>query len=561
MSHTINHEATVIRKKIVSMLSTLFKMTIPESYKLSRESGTDYGYELTFKTMNGNWKKIGETLINNFPGLKVLTSDNQRIFFNTQKCIVNDNSIENDEVSMEEPEEAQERRTFLKEIAEIISGKIYFGNEFPGKITKHGGNKNIALVEFPASSNGEFFETIDYFFWKSFKFLQKNKGTLIVFKDASFVAENELPVIQYEQKLQESSDLLNKLDELIKNIIIYLNPHIGSPNFKRMTRVGYLAFNDLQARVEYQINDSEEAHKISEVLFELNLVSSKNGSMVYLEVKPDLILQIDAKWISFLERIKVNKNVRGIIIQEKIATEGENYKIIVHYTYDYKRFHFLPFNRKPDQRHVNYLGVFIEEFSMLDFVLIARTDCIDGEMKDWIIDRQHRFLYLEKTHRPIPYVILIAHSKRELIRLVAALNSSSKKWSKKDYLNAWKTMQMEEYKIIEHWNKNHHLPITTILIAMTGLDTKQINKAFETGDLLFKQKEKGEIVLNQLVQMKKLIPRGIKYKYGTIKFLLRVKDREDFCFTKLIESINLKPLNFSPDDREGDIIKRLTERI
>lgn len=554
MSNTIDSETITIRKKIVSMLSTDFKIRIPENYKLSREEDTDYGFLLSFKTVNSGWKKIGETLTSKFPGLRIISINNEKICFNTQKCVLpkedSFNSNEEDEQGSLEGEN-KENKTFLKTIKKSLEDRIYYGQPFPGKIIKYQGNKNIALVTFP---NGEIFKAIDDFDWRKLFFLEKDDDSLLVFKDESSLGNEKIKYTNFKTKIDEAKLLNNILDTLIRNIIMYLIPTSSEPNFKCITPFGYMARYDCQCKVEYQVNDSNLAHEICKILHELAFATRKNGSIVYLETIKNRNENILENWKQFLIKNPIAQTQKGIII-------GKNGRYTIDETYDYELFHFLPFNRKIDWGHVDEVGGYIDQFGFNDVVLVCETDIIDGEKKLWIVDRQHRFCHLKRTSRPVPYIKIYVHSKYELIQLVAALNSSAKKWSKNDYMNAWGTMEMDEYKIIEKWRKKEKLPVTAIITAMTGIDRRQLNKKFENGNLRFDNIEKGEKIINQVLTLQKHIPKPIKWKYGLIKFLWEVYEKENFKIETFSETLEKSPIQFSISDKEQQMIERLREKL
>lgn len=449
---------------------------------------------------------------------------------------------------------SSKKKTYFQLLYNLISEKFFFGGEFDCKIIKHGGNKNIAELTVPDTI---VYEVLEYFMSKKMRVIPTFDKKLIVYKD-EIVDKKELQQeVVFLTDYNEASKILSELDVIVRYAITYISSGGGGePIFSCLHSASELAANQLTLQVKFDIHDGLLANGVAELFTEMSVPASKIGNIVYL----DITAKIDSVLLKkrFKELLGRDKKIKKGFVVKAGANGGQ---MVTHISHDYKQFHFLPFNRPRNPAHVKELQGYIQEFGFLDFVIVARTDVVDGEVKDWIVDRQHRFDALVLDSRPIPYAIIHVHSKRELIRLVAVLNSTSKAWQVKDYLRAWSTLQMEEYDVINKWKEL--LPPMVIIQSMTGLDRRSLGEKFRKGLLQFNNVDRGIKVMNDLLLLKPYLPKGYRYASAAIKFLYKVGSVEDnvFSMEKFVEGLEVKGLEFKPNDRDAQIVAKLEERL
>ena len=465
--------------------------------------------------------------------------------------------IENPVGDNEKEEIIETRKTFLKSISDLISSKFFYGKEIEGKITKHKGDKDVALV---TVKKEYFYSIVDYLVSHEYIVLPLQNSSFAVFKEKISDGNDKNQYVRFTTDFQTAQALCNQLEELVRQIIFYLRDGAGGePQFRCNTSISEIALRNMDLRMNFTIAEANLANSVAGILNELSIQSEKVGQLVYIDITKALTPELlRMRWDKFFQaQTSESKKKRGFVIEA--GSDGRD-QMVIHFSYDYSQFHFIPFNRDRVKSHTLDLLDSINEFGFLDVVLIARTDVIDGTMRDWIVDRQHRFDALVLSKRPIPYIFIYVHSKYELIRLIARLNSKSRKWQTKDYLNAWATLKMEEYTIITEW-KDKGLPITIINQAMTGLDPRSIGEKFREGKIQFTNKERGKKVLTEFLLLKKCLPKGLRYASAAIKFLLKVQGVELFSIDKLLKNISVTKLSFTPNDRDQDIIMKLEARV
>lgn len=533
-------------------------------YQLSSVNQLSTVFILTLTTLrlavnrsaNATISKIKPVLQERFPLVILRTSGEDKItidFIEEYKQVRGD--IDSPAAPSSPKPEEQTRNTFLKQIYGLVADKFFDGKDFNGKVTKYEGNKEVALLTLPKDY---FYATVDYFMSRLLKTIPTLEKSIIVSKDKFSTEKDKRRYESFAADYKVATKTLSELSEVVQQSILYLrNGQGGETNFVCKTHASELALYNMEFRVAFTIADPMLANGVASILSELSIRTEKVGQIVYIQLDKTITVDVlKAKWKSFIEKPNVGK--KGFVVEMKNGKDIEGPRK-VYRSYDYSRFHFIPFNRPTIQSHVEELKKSMREFGFVDEVLIARTDVIDGIEKDWIVDRQHRFIGLVEDKQPIDYSLIYVHSKYELIRIIAALNSKSSKWQKKDYLRAWSFLDMQEYKTINKWKDK--APITIITQAMTGLDATSLTERFNEGTIQFLDVPKGEKVLSELLLLRKHLPKGIRYMSAATKFLFRSQVNENYSIGKLLKNISSTGLSFEVNDRDTEIISKLELKL
>jgi hypothetical protein len=230
----------------------------------------------------------------------------------------------------------------------------------------------------------------------------------------------------------------------------------------------------------------------------------------------------------------------------------------VYESFDYNSFHFFPFNRETNTRHVRKIMRSIEMFGILSFVIVVETDCIDGEMKKWIVDGQHRFKALILLGKPIIYIEVKLNTKEEIVKLVAELNTTSRSWNLKDYLHVWSSLDISQYLTIDKYLKSTGLPITVILEIFSGLDRTQASMNFRNGDFVVKDEEKSIERVSWIMEAKELLPRSREILSALVVFINQTKNYDNGKMLASLKQSKKDGLNFFIAGETSDqIIKKI----
>lgn len=216
----------------------------------------------------------------------------------------------------------------------------------------------------------------------------------------------------------------------------------------------------------------------------------------------------------------------GLVTTERKNLASYGY---VHMDTNYGEFNFLYFNRKRKKNHTNKIVESIKKFGVLSFVTIVITDCIDGTMKKYIVDGQHRFDAFVILGLPILYVIAEANSKEELVQLIAELNRTSKNWSLRDYLKVWSSLGIDQYLTIEKYLNKTRLPITLLLEMFSGLGKSAATKRFQDGKFRMENLEIVEQRINWIMEIRKLklLPKSRDILTSFVAFLNKTKEYDN----------------------------------
>lgn len=106
-------------------------------------------------------------------------------------------------------------------------------------------------------------------------------------------------------------------------------------------------------------------------------------------------------------------------------------------TTDYTLFNYLPMNRVIDSKQVESLVQSIREMGVTRQVICIKTNCIDGELKTYIIDGQHLLHACQRESVPVRYEYIEITDEEDIVKKMAFYNNSSKSWKLMDYVNAW----------------------------------------------------------------------------------------------------------------------------
>lgn len=239
------------------------------------------------------------------------------------------------------------------------------------------------------------------------------------------------------------------------------------------------------------------------------------------------------------------------------AASGSPVYGYVHESYNYDDFHFLPFNRKTRDRHVQNLKGKILKRGVLGFVTVVVTDIIDGTMRKYIVDGQHRFKAFKELGMPILYTYVQGvKTKEELVEIIAELNNSSRSWGMKDYMFAWRSVYEELYGFIDNQSIEKKLPLTTVLESYSGLSTNAAKERFKNGKFEIKDREAGNKLIEEIACIKEHLPKSSKLYSGFISFLRKT---EDYDRNKMLENLKKNPkLRVEPTEKQEETIRKIS---
>jgi len=184
-------------------------------------------------------------------------------------------------------------------------------------------------------------------------------------------------------------------------------------------------------------------------------------------------------------------------------------------------------NRKPKEEHIKTLMDSFRIFGTASAVVrIIRTRAINGVLGDYIADGQHSIKAAERLSLGLTVIIveLVEDTALNITQYIAMLNNNSKAWSTNNFLGAYSSNEISEYKIFDRLKKQHGLTITDLLhIFLGGAGTKE-NKLFKSGELKFDDCEDSMTMLEAVVSIINVIPKKSFCRRSLYKVMRLAKD-------------------------------------
>lgn len=281
------------------------------------------------------------------------------------------------------------------------------------------------------------------------------------------------------------------------------------------------ATNLEEISLEFVVEDFEKSLKLSKLLNQEFRIRKQGKLLKVIGTYEQFLKELDKKSLLGTEtaasEIIISDSEKKSIAQEPDKRRGkglvyrenkEGLNSYVHMSQNYNDFNFLHFNRKVETRHVMEIVESIRRHGVLSFVNVVVTDCIDGVKQMYIVDGQHRFEAFRYLGYPILYTVVEASDKKEIVRLIADLNKTSRRWSTRNFMTAWSSLKIDDYTEIDTALTNTKLPITLILEVFSERDRSSATKLFQDGDFEIVNREKNKVILNDINLLKEHVPRS-----------------------------------------------------
>jgi hypothetical protein len=150
-------------------------------------------------------------------------------------------------------------------------------------------------------------------------------------------------------------------------------------------------------------------------------------------------------------------------------------------TTDYTLFNYLPMNRNIDSKQVEALVQSIREMGVTRQVICIKTNCIDGELKTYIIDGQHLVHACQRENIPVEYRYIEIIDQEDIVKKMAFYNNSSKSWQLMDYVNAWMYIH-PDYTQLKRYKNLYNLE--PLMIAGICNNSDSYNGVYSASDLI-----------------------------------------------------------------------------
>ncbi len=250
-----------------------------------------------------------------------------------------------------------------------------------------------------------------------------------------------------------------------------------------------------------------------------------------------------------------SKRGKGLVFTE--TSGGTNAYVRV--STNYNDFNFLYFNRKVETRHVSEIVESVKRHGIISFVTVVITDCIDGTKQMYIVDGQHRFEAFRSLGLPILYTVVEASDKKEIVRLIADLNKTSRRWSTRNFMEAWSSLKIDDYTQINTALTETKLPITLILEIFSEKDRSFATKMFQDGDFEIINTQKNMAILRDINSLKNELPRSRELFSCVAVAMRKIKNYSVTKIAKVLTSNKIVKLRESSPGREKMISEIVNE--
>lgn len=236
-------------------------------------------------------------------------------------------------------------------------------------------------------------------------------------------------------------------------------------------------------------------------------------------------------------------------------TDSEFDNSNIYMSSNYNQFNFLKFNRKTTAGHVNDIILSIQEYGILSYGVIVKTDVVDGVMRYWIADGQHRFLAEKKLGFPFYFTMTTVNSLQGLVRLIARLNTTGKKWNLKQYLTTWSSINSNEYGIIQKRQAETGIQLSVLIQIYMDRDRSSASEKFMKGYFEISDKEKAEKTINNLVDLTstRLLPKSRSIS----SCLIALMKNNEYNHDHFKEKLYSLPNDFVFAHKEDDLLNQL----
>lgn len=199
---------------------------------------------------------------------------------------------------------------------------------------------------------------------------------------------------------------------------------------------------------------------------------------------------------------------------------------------NYSMFNFLEFNRDIAMSHVQDIRRSILINGILSFPLMLQTDCIDGEMKYYIADGQHRFWAFKLLGLPIRFTLYQKQSSGpmtvyDIIRLIASVNNTSRKWGIHNYMKAWKSIKAREYVKISEVYERTKIPISTLLQAYSGKARPRATALFMDGVYEMTDEKNGDKYVQYLEELKPVMNKSSGFQTALLNLFRQTSEYDN----------------------------------
>ena len=218
---------------------------------------------------------------------------------------------------------------------------------------------------------------------------------------------------------------------------------------------------------------------------------------------------------------------------------------------NYALFYFFNFNRPVNKNHVKVLADSMKRWGFQGCITVIKTSAIDGIMRYYVLDGQHRLSAAKLLGIPIEFKIVEIETKLELAQFISDVNNSAKGWGTNQFLNVWAQLEIREYVKMLRIQQETNIQITPLVKAYSG---KGSMKDFRSGTMVFIDEAKSDKIIEQIVDLDGYLPK----KAFCRRAIIEIMNNKNYDHKKMKPLIIRQAVTRTFSENEVDLKEELT---
>ena len=210
---------------------------------------------------------------------------------------------------------------------------------------------------------------------------------------------------------------------------------------------------------------------------------------------------------------------------------------------NYDKFKFVEANRNLNEHHVKEIMKEIENKDLRDESPVKVN-------RDWeIMEGQHTFAGCERLGLPVKYIFT-----KMTVDDIGRYNGSQKPWTSTNILQHYCVRGFENYLILQEFYKKYKYPISTLLVLLSGENTKRLFRDFKFGRFIVRQSV-GQVqnILDKIAEFKEFNDKVFRHKTFVLTYI-DCLTHPDFDHERLVHKVSIIPDKFVKCNTQVDYL-------
>lgn len=220
----------------------------------------------------------------------------------------------------------------------------------------------------------------------------------------------------------------------------------------------------------------------------------------------------------------------------------------VYKTNNYDKFKFVASNRQVSLAHVREI---MAEIQRID---LTSENPIKVTRSHEIMEGQHTFEACKELGIPVYYMYTKMTNSD-----IGQFNSVQKSWSYKAVLSHFCVEGYHDYKIMAGFAKRHPYPLSTLVILLSGENTKRVMNEFRRGEFKVAQSiDSVEQLLSKITEFKEYNDKIFRHRTFVLSYL-DVLTHPDFDHNVFVHKVSLVPARFIKQETQKEYFRMIED--